>query len=79
MNRTRWKGPYAVKKKSGKKLIFKRSSEITIDAIGTTAWSHNGKTLVKVEVTEGMLGHKMGEFVPTRANYEFKKKKKKKK
>jgi ribosomal protein S19 len=39
---------------------------------------HSGKKLVPLTLTDDMIGHKIGEFVPTRAKFEFKKKKKKK-
>ena len=54
---------------SGDKKIVKiwdRSSQITPDMIGFTFAVHNGKQFVSVYVTEDMIGHRLGEFVPTR-------------
>ena len=54
---------------SGKKSVIKtwsRSSMITPDFVGMTIAVHNGKTFVPVYVTENMVGHKLGEFSPTR-------------
>ncbi len=54
---------------SGKKTVIKtwsRSSMISPDFVGQTIAVHNGKTFVPVFVTENMVGHKLGEFSPTR-------------
>jgi small subunit ribosomal protein S19 len=45
---------------------WSRRSTITPDFIGFTFAVHNGKTFVPVFVTENMVGHKLGEFSPTR-------------
>ena len=55
--------------KSGKKAVIKtwsRRSTISPDFIGHTFAVHNGKKFVPVFVTEQMVGHKLGEFSPTR-------------
>ena len=54
-----WKNKKIVK-------IWDRSSQITPDMIGFTFAVHNGKQFVSVYVTEDMIGHRLGEFVPTR-------------
>ena len=54
---------------SGDKKIIKtwgRSSQITPDMIGFTFAVHNWKQFLSVYVTEDMLWHRLGEFVPTR-------------
>ncbi len=54
---------------SGKKSVIKtwsRSSMIIPGMVGMTIAVHNGKTFVPVFVTENMVGHKLGEFSPTR-------------
>ncbi len=53
---------------SSKKVIktWSRRSTITPDFIGLTFAVHNGKKFIPVFVTENMVGHKMGEFAPTR-------------
>lgn len=45
---------------------WSRRSTITPDFIGLNLNVHNGKTFVPVYVTENMVGHKLGEFSPTR-------------
>jgi len=58
-------------KVSGKKDVIKtwsRASVITPDFVGHTVAVHNGKNFIPVYVTENMVGHKFGEFSPTR-NY----------
>jgi len=54
---------------SGKKKVIKtwsRSSMITPDFVGLTIAVHNGKQFIPVYITENMVGHKLGEFAPTR-------------
>tara|TARA_Y100000031_G_scaffold54559_1_gene62173 strand:+ start:367 stop:654 length:288 start_codon:yes stop_codon:yes gene_type:complete len=45
---------------------WSRSSMIIPDFVGLTFAVHNGKKHVPIFVTEGMVGHRLGEFVPTR-------------
>jgi len=78
MGRSIKKGPYIdqrlLKKvtdmeKSGKKSVIKtwsRRSTIIPDLIGFTVAVHNGNKFIPVYVTENMVGHKLGEFSPTR-------------
>jgi small subunit ribosomal protein S19 len=78
MPRSLKKGPYVFykllekvekAKSSNKKQVIKtwsRSSMIIPDFVGETIAVHNGKTFVPVFVTENMVGHKLGEFAPTR-------------
>jgi small subunit ribosomal protein S19 len=54
---------------SGKKTVIKtwsRASMITPEFVGLTIAVHNGKKFIPVYVTENMVGHKLGEFAPTR-------------
>ena len=54
----------------GKKKPIKtwsRRSDIAPEFVGHTFMVHNGKTFTTVFVTENMVGHKLGEFSPTRA------------
>jgi len=56
-------------KNSKKKAVLKtwsRASTITPDAVGLSFAVHNGKKFVPLYVTENMVGHKFGEFAPTR-------------
>ena len=78
MTRSVWKGPfvdgYLLKKAevaqgSGRKDVIKtwsRRSTIIPDFIGHTFAVHDGRKHVPVFVTEAMVGHKLGEFAPTR-------------
>lgn len=54
---------------SGDKKVVKvwdRASHILPDMVGFTFAVHNGKQFVSVYVNEEMIGHRLGEFVPTR-------------
>ncbi|MCB9245719.1 MAG: 30S ribosomal protein S19 [Flavobacteriales bacterium] len=54
---------------TGKKTVIKtwsRRSMITPDFVGQTFAVHNGNKFIPVYVTENMVGHKLGEFAPTR-------------
>ncbi len=78
MSRSLKKGPYIdikLEKKvmtnvdSGKKTVIKtwsRASMISPDFVGQTIAVHNGNKFIPVYVTENMVGHKLGEFAPTR-------------
>lgn len=78
MARSVWKGPfvdgYLLKKadtarEKGRKEIIKtwsRRSTIMPQFVGLTFGVHNGKKFLPVLVTEQMVGHKLGEFAPTR-------------
>ena len=78
MARSLKKGPFvhhSLEKKvmanveSGKKSVIKtwsRASTITPDFVGLTIAVHNGRQFIPVFVTENMVGHKLGEFSPTR-------------
>nr|YP_009495568.1 ribosomal protein S19 [Nitzschia sp. (in: diatoms)]AWQ64298.1 ribosomal protein S19 [Nitzschia sp. (in: diatoms)] len=80
MKRSKWKGPLLVKLENiNKKLpLLPRNYEITSQVIGLSCNVHTGKKYTKLNITSEMIGHKVGEFVPTRERFEFKKKKKKK-
>lgn len=45
---------------------WSRRSMVTPDFVGHTFLVHNGKTFISVFVSENMVGHKLGEFAPTR-------------
>ncbi len=78
MGRSVKKGPYVQEKllervqkmnETGEKKILKtwsRSSTIFPDFVGHTFAVHDGRKHVPVYVTEDMVGHKLGEFAPTR-------------
>lgn len=77
MSRSLKKGPYINEKllkkiaklKLGDKTIIKtwsRASVIAPEMIGFTFGVHNGKDHIPVFITEDMVGHKLGEFSPTR-------------
>ena len=77
MSRSLKKGPYVDPKilkkigklKSGDKTVIKtwsRACTIAPEMIGFTFGVHNGKEHISVFITEDMVGHKLGEFSPTR-------------
>lgn len=78
MGRSLKKGPFtddhvvakvaAMEARNEKKVIktWSRRSTITPEFIGHTLAVHNGKKFIPVYVTENMVGHKLGEFSPTR-------------
>ena len=75
MSRSSKKGPYVnqrliekvVKAKPGDVIkTWARSSMISPEMIGLTFSVHNGKTHLPVFITEEMVGHRLGEFSPTR-------------
>ena len=78
MGRSLKKGPFVDQKlllkidrmnESGQKKPIKtwsRRSMITPDFVGHTFLVHNGREFISVFVTENMVGHKLGEFAPTR-------------
>lgn len=45
---------------------YSRRSMVTPDFVGHTLAIHNGKTFIPVYISENMVGHKLGEFAPTR-------------
>ena len=78
MTRSVWKGPFVditlLKKakavsESGRKEVIKtwsRKSTILPEFVGLTFGVYNGQKFVQVAVNENMVGHKLGEFSPTR-------------
>lgn len=79
MARSLKKGPYVFHKLEKKVLAnveadsksviktWSRATMITPDFVGQTIAVHNGRAFVPVYVTENMVGHKLGEFSPTRS------------
>jgi small subunit ribosomal protein S19 len=79
MSRSVWKGPfvdgYLLKKAEASSRAtrptpiktWSRRSTIVPQFVGLTFQVHNGKTFVPVNVSEEMVGHKLGEFAPTRS------------
>lgn len=82
MKRSKKKGPFILLQHKNKTLnknsilVLKRNFEITFQIIGITCHVYDGKKFSKLNISENMVGHKLGEFVPTRAKFVFKKKKK---
>ena len=78
MARSLKKGPYvdqklekklvAMKNSKKKKIIktWSRRSIVTPDFVGHTVAVHNGNKFIPVFISENMVGHKLGEFAPTR-------------
>ncbi len=80
MSRSLKKGPYVdarllekiQKQPKGSKAVIKtwsRNSAITPEMVGLTFGVHNGKEHIPVFIVENMVGHKLGEFSPTRKFY----------
>ncbi|MDA9624005.1 30S ribosomal protein S19 [Pelagibacteraceae bacterium] len=78
MARSIWKGPFVhpsllkkvdkIKDKTDKRPIktWSRNSTIIPDFVGVAFLIHNGKTFIPITISEEMVGHKLGEFAPTR-------------
>ncbi|HYC77429.1 MAG TPA: 30S ribosomal protein S19 [Planctomycetota bacterium] len=78
MSRSTKKGPYVDERLLSRTMAQKeskrnepiktwaRASTLTPDFVGHTFMVHTGRAFVKVFVTEEMVGHKLGEFAPTR-------------
>ncbi len=78
MSRSAKKGPYVkesllkkinrAREGGGKKTAptYSRESMITPEFVGLTIPVHNGKRFIDVFITENMVGHRLGEFAPTR-------------
>ena len=78
MSRSIWKGPFVdpslikkvekLKDKSNKPPIktWSRKSTIIPDFVGYSFLIHNGKKFIPIKISEEMVGHKLGEFSPTR-------------
>ena len=81
MTRSVWKGPffdgYLLRKAEKSRMsgrtevimIWSRRSTILPQFVGLTFGVHNGQKHVPVSVSEDMIGHKFGEFAPTRTYY----------
>lgn len=81
MARSVWKGPFVERsllkkteqaRKAGKNMVIKtwsRRSTILPNMVGLTFGVHNGQKFVPVVVSDQMIGHKLGEFSPTRTYY----------
>ena len=78
MSRSVWKGPFVdpsllkkidkLKGQSNKTPIktWSRKSTIIPEFVGLSFLIHNGKTFIPIKISEEMVGHKLGEFSPTR-------------
>jgi small subunit ribosomal protein S19 len=81
LSRSVWKGPFVdhylykkaeAAKASGRKEVIKmwsRRSTVVPEFVGLTFGVHNGRKHIPVLVSEDMIGHKFGEFAPTRTYY----------
>ncbi len=81
MARSVWKGPFVEKsllkkveeaRASGKNTVIKtwsRRSTVLPNMIGLTFGVHNGNKFIPVVISDQMIGHKLGEFAPTRTYY----------
>jgi small subunit ribosomal protein S19 len=81
LTRSVWKGPFVdqyllnkaeVSRASGRKEVIKtwsRRSTVMPQFVGLTFGVHNGHKFMPVTISEEMVGHKLGEFSPTRTYY----------
>lgn len=89
MTRSVWKGPFIDpnllkkidqdsnnRKKNKHIQTYSRTSVILPQFIGKTIKVHNGRKFISIKINSDMIGHKLGEFAPTRARYTYKKGKK---
>lgn len=85
MSRSKWKGPYLNKtglknltefKKSYSKTMISRNTIVLPKFVNQVFEVYNGKKVNEILITENMIGHKFGEFSPTRKRFVFKSKKK---
>ena len=86
MSRVKWKGPYVRNKlldniknsiaiyKNGIKTVYK-NFVILPKFVGLTMQVYNGKTFITIKIVDEMVGYKVGEFVLTRKQFSYKKKK----
>jgi small subunit ribosomal protein S19 len=82
MSRSTWKGIFIQKSllkniknpDTFKIRTWSRGSTIVSSLIGIQLEIYNGKEFAELNVTEGMVGHKLGEFIPTRVKFSYKKK-----
>jgi len=88
MNRVIWKGPYIEnnllkKVRVSNSVLNNNVKTISKNSIllpkffGLTLQIYNGKTFITIKITNEMIGHKLGEFVSTRKQFSYKKKKNK--
>ena len=68
ISRSLYKKIVSLNKSSGKKVVrtYSRTSTIIPEMVGITVSVYNGKTWIPVYITENLVGHKLGEFAPTR-------------
>ncbi|GAB7343184.1 hypothetical protein MBLNU457_1253t1 [Dothideomycetes sp. NU457] len=80
-SRSIWKGPHIVplpivKSKPGERIVpiktQARSATILPTFVGLVFQVHNGKIYNDIRITEDMVGHKLGEFSPTRKRFSYK-------
>ena len=85
MSRSKWKGPFVEKvlltsdwksNKNSKISTLSRKSTILPFLIDKQINIHNGREYVNLKITKEMLGHRLGEFIPTRIKFLFKRIKK---
>ena len=83
MARSKWKGPnpegilFTQNEGFCKKKMLLRNSEIVQKLVGKTVEVYTGKSFSKINITDEMLGFRVGEFCSTRAKFAFKKKRRK--
>lgn len=83
MSRSFWKSDFNLcnnfdfelsKRKKIPAISYDRASTVLPFIVGRILHLHSGKKLIPLLITEAMIGHKLGEFIPTRGTFIFKKK-----
>lgn len=81
MSRSKWKFPLVYqtyKNKKNEQPFFTKNRNITIfpELVNKSIYVYNGKIYIKIKIVEEMIGHKLGEFSPTRKKFSFRRKNK---
>jgi ribosomal protein S19 len=73
MSRSKWKGPLINKQNLNfNNKIFSRDLVLTKFFLNKVIFVYNGKILIKILITENMIGYKAGEFISTRKKFNYK-------
>jgi ribosomal protein S19 len=75
IKRSKWKGPFLKNLNLTNNFnTLPRNCEITLKFVGLTYNIHSGLNFIKLKISNEMIGHKAGEFIPTKIKSVFKKK-----
>lgn len=73
LKRSAWKGPHIVPLDLSQKVVRTQARACTVlpSFVGKKFQVHNGKVYITLDVTEEHVGHKLGEFAPTRKRFSY--------